>query len=140
MNILRKCRKAVREEGGIYGVPQWKKTAASTEYARNIRGGGRLKDWDKAVKSRSTDTTATVYIEPPLAFHAKAQDRKIWSKGTQPLWFPYPGGNVNFKDGTNYFRGYVVKHIQPARPSLIDEQELKLTARETVDRAIKDAT
>lgn len=98
-----------------------------------------MKEWDKAVKSRHTDTTATLYIEPPLTYHMKAQDRTIWNKGTQPLWFPYPTGNVRFKDGIVYFRGYKVKHKQPARPSLPDEQEVKSTARETVNRAIEEA-
>jgi len=136
-NMLRASRAAVRDEGGIYGVPQWKKTTQSTEYARGIRGGGRLKDHADKVKSAYTDTTASVYAGPPLSFHLKAQDRKIWNRGNKPLWFPYPNGFVEFDDAS-YFRGYVVRHVQPARPGLIDAEEARRIARETVDRAIKN--
>lgn len=135
-NMLRACRAAVRVEGGIFGIPQWKKTAASTEYARSFRGGGRLKENADKVKSSFTDTTASVYAEPPLTYHLKAQDRKIWNKGNKPLFFPYPNGIIEFPDG-NFFKGYVVRHVQPARPSLIDAEEAKKIARATVDRAIK---
>jgi len=128
---------------------KWKPMTKSTKYTKEHRGqaiGKLLEGLRRQVVKSHSINQASVSVRGKIAkyHHFGTKAHPIFARDTgtfgggKPLWFPYIKGHVVKKDGSRWYKGWMVEHPgTPVRPLVPDAKRARAMALRVINKNLK---